>query len=152
VTSPDFDSISKGLQEAVPFVRTLGLEYLELDTTRAVLRLPDEPAHHNHVGGPHAGAMFSLGESASGAVVLAAFMGVLDRATPLAVRADIAYRKLAMGAVVAEAVMEGTPEDVLARLNAGERPEFPVNVELRTEDGTVTGTMSVTWTLKPNRR
>ena len=80
-------------------VRTLGLEFAELSHTDAVLRLPDQPPFHNHVGGPHAGAMFTLGESASGALVLANFGDVLDRATPLATRADIRYLKLAMGTV-----------------------------------------------------
>ena len=47
--------------------------------------------------------MFTLGETASGAVVLAAFGQLLDRAVPLAVRAEIAYRKLAMGPVLATA-------------------------------------------------
>jgi acyl-coenzyme A thioesterase PaaI-like protein len=151
MTTTDFESISAGLRDAVPFVRTLDLEFLELDATRALLRLPDEAAHHNHVGGPHAGAMFTLGESASGAVVIAAFMDVLDRAVPLAVRAEIGYRKFAKGPVLAEATLEGSAEEVVAKLDAGERPEFPITIELRTEDGTVTGTMRVVWTLRPNR-
>jgi acyl-coenzyme A thioesterase PaaI-like protein len=151
MTTTDFESISAGLRDAVPFVRTLGLEFLELDATRALLRLPDEAAYHNHVGGPHAGAMFTLGESASGAVVIAAFMDVLDRAVPLAVRAEIGYRKFAKGPVLAEATLEGSAEEVVAKLDAGERPEFPIAIELRTEDGTVTGTMRVVWTLRPNR-
>lgn len=151
MTSTDFDAISKGLREAVPFVRTLDLEFLELDGTRALLRLPDVAAHHNHVGGPHAGAMFTLGESASGAVVLAAFSGVLDRAVPLAVRAEIDYKRIAKGPVLAEATLGAEPASVLARLDAGERPEFPIAIVLRTEDGAVTGTMTVLWTLRPNR-
>ena len=35
--------------------------------------LPDEADRHNHVGGPHAAMIFGLGETASGAVGLAAF-------------------------------------------------------------------------------
>ncbi len=31
---------------------------------RAVVRLPDQPDYHNHVRGPHAGAMFTLALSA----------------------------------------------------------------------------------------
>jgi hypothetical protein len=95
--------------------------------------------------------MFTLGESASGAVVLAAFAGVLDRAVPLAVRAEIAYKKLAMGPVLAEATLAEAPEAILATLDAGERPEFEIAVELRAEDGKVTGLMTVVWTLRPNR-
>ncbi len=140
-----------GLQAAVPFVRTLGLEEVEVTAEHAVLRLPDVDSQRNHVGGPHAGAMFSLGESASGAVVLQHFMGVLDRATPLAVSATIRYLKLALGPITATATLDRTVADVLAELEAGVRPEFEVNVGLTTADGTVTGEMTVLWTLRPHR-
>ncbi|MEV0725836.1 DUF4442 domain-containing protein [Micromonospora purpureochromogenes] len=154
--SIDSRQVAAGMLQAVPFARTLGFEFVEVAPeahggVRAVVRLPDTPATHNHVGGPHAGAMFTLGETASGTVVMAAFGHLLDRAVPLAVRADIAYRKLAMGPVLATARLGRTPAEVVAELDTGQRPEFPVEVEIGTEDGTVTGTMTVVWTLRPNR-
>lgn len=143
-------SIGELLAATVPMVRTLGLEYLETSADRAVLRLPDQPEYHNHVGGPHAGAMFTLAESASGCVVLAAFGDQLSRAVPLAVRAEIAYRKLAMGPVTATAVLDRPAAEVVAELDRGERPEFTVSVEITREDGAVTGEMTIVWTLRPN--
>jgi len=151
MTEPTFAGVADGLRAAVPFVRTLGLEFLELSAARAVVRLPDQEPVHNHVGGPHAGAIFTLGESATGALVLANFAKVMDRATPLAVRAEIRYVKLARGPVTAEAMLGRAAGEVLAELDAGERPEFPIDVTVRTEDGTVTTEMSVLWTLRPNR-
>ncbi|MER7443615.1 DUF4442 domain-containing protein [Micromonospora avicenniae] len=152
--SIDSRQVAAGMLEAVPFARTLGFEFLEIAPeaeggVRAVLRLPDTSATHNHVGGPHAGAMFTLGETASGAVVLAAFGQLLDRAVPLAVRADIAYRKLALGPVRATARLGRPPAEVVAELDAGKRPEFPVQVEISTDDGTPTSEMTVIWTLRP---
>jgi uncharacterized protein (TIGR00369 family) len=138
------------LAAAVPMVRTLNLEFIEVSPERAVLRLPDQPEYHNHVGGPHAGAMFTLAESASGAIVLTAFGDQLSRAVPLAVRAEIHYRKLAMGPVTATATLGRPAADVVAELEAGARPEFPVSIALRREDGDVTGEMTVVWTLRPN--
>jgi len=135
----------------VPFARTLGLEFESAEPGRAVVRLPDAEAVHNHVGGPHAGAMFALGETASGAVVLATFADSLDRALPLAVRAEIAYRKVAMGPVQAVARLDGDPAAVVAELDAGGRPEFPVHVDIGTDDGVHTAEMTVTWTLRPHR-
>ncbi|AYF30175.1 DUF4442 domain-containing protein [Micromonospora sp. BL1] len=154
--SIDSRQVAAGLLDAVPFARTLGIEFVEVAPeaeggVRAVVRLPDDPAHHNHVGGPHAGAMFTLGETASGAVVLAAFGQVLDRAVPLAVTATIRYLKVAVGPVLATARLGRLPADVLAELDAGTRPEFPVEVEIGTEDGTVTSALTVIWTLRPNR-
>jgi acyl-coenzyme A thioesterase PaaI-like protein len=143
-------SVGEMLAATVPMVRTLNLEFLETGPEKVVVALPDQGEFHNHVGGPHAGAMFTLAESASGAVVLAAFGDQLSRAVPLAVNAEIAYRKLAMGPVTATATLGRPASEVVAQLDAGERPEFPVTIEIRRADGAVTGEMTVVWTLRPN--
>jgi len=143
-------TVGEMLAATVPMVRTLSLEFLEATAERAVVLLPDQADYHNHLGGPHAGAMFTLAESASGAIVLAAFGDQLSRAVPLAVRAEIGYGKLAMGEVTATAVLGRPVADVVAELDRGERPEFPVTVEIRRADGAVTGEMTVVWTLRPH--
>ncbi|MEV0443636.1 DUF4442 domain-containing protein [Streptomyces spectabilis] len=148
--SADQMSIGEMLAATVPMARTLKLEFLETTPERAVVVLPDQAEYHNHVGGPHAGAMFTLGESASGAIVLAAFGAQLSRAVPLAVSADIAYKKLAMGPVKATATLGRPVAEVVAELDAGQRPEFPVAIAITRKDGAVTGEMTVTWTLRPN--
>lgn len=139
------------LLDAVPFARTLGIRFTSVTADTAVAELPDATALHNHVGGPHAGAMFSLGETASGAIVLAAFGAHLHLATPLAVRASIEYVKLAMGNVTATATLTRPAGEVVAELEAGRRPEFDVEIVLANSDGVTTGQMTVTWTLRPNR-
>jgi acyl-coenzyme A thioesterase PaaI-like protein len=144
------DTLGDTLLATVPFARTLGIAFAEVGSDRAVASLSDHPDRRNHVGGPHAGAIFTLGETASGAIVLAAFGSVLGRATPLAVDATIAYRKLAIGDVTATATLGRSATDVLAELDAGERPVFPVAVEITRADGAVTAIMTVTWTLRPN--
>lgn len=144
-------SIGELLAATVPMVRTLNLEYLETTPEKAVLALPDQSEYRNHVGGPHAGAMFTLGESASGAIVLAAFGDQLSRAVPLPVTAEIAFKKIALGPVTATATLGRPAAEVVAELDAGEAgPEFPVSVAIRREDGAVTGEMTVIWTLRPN--
>jgi uncharacterized protein (TIGR00369 family) len=137
--------------QSVPLVRTLDISFDEVGQGFAVARMPDRADLHNHVGGPHAGALFTLAESASGAAMLSAFGDQLSRATPLAVNAAIRYVRLAMGEVVAEARLQASREEVVARLDAGERPEFEVAVEIRTADGTPVSEMTVVWTLRPNR-
>ncbi|MFI1801369.1 DUF4442 domain-containing protein [Streptomyces sp. NPDC020379] len=143
-------SIGDMLLATVPMARTLNLVFEEATPKRAVVRLPDQPDYHNHVGGPHAGAMFTLAESASGAIVIAAFGDQLSRAVPLAVRAEIGYKKLAKGPVTATAELGRPAAEVVAQLDAGERPEFPVHIAITREDGAVTGEMSIWWTLRPN--
>ncbi|MFW3476375.1 DUF4442 domain-containing protein [Streptomyces microflavus] len=143
-------TVGEMLVATVPMARTLNLEFLETTAERAVVRLPDQAEYHNHVGGPHAGAMFTLAESASGASVIAAFGDQMSRAVPLAVKAEIGYKKLAMGEVTATATLGRPIAEVVAQLDAGERPEFPVAIEIRRADGAVTGEMTVVWTLRPN--
>ncbi len=148
----DLDAVKVGFPQAVPMVSTLSLEFGDLDLQHAQMSMPDQKAYHNHVGGPHAGAMFTLAESASGALVLANFGDRLEDATPLAVEATIRYLKLAMGPVTATARMMRSGEEILAELDGGGRPEFLVEIDLATADGTVTGQMTIVWTLKPNKR
>jgi len=137
------------LLDAVPFARTLGIEFTSVTQTSAVAVLPDDSRLHNHVGGPHAGALFSLAETASGAIVLAAFGHVLDRAVPLAVRASIAYSKLARGTVTATATLASPADAVVAELETGHRPEFDVLIGITNAEGQETARMTVTWTLRP---
>lgn len=148
----DIDAVKASFPQAVPMVGTLALEFVELDTRKAVMLLPDQPAYHNHVAGPHAGAMFTLGESASGALVFVNFGDRMGEATPLAVEATIRYLKFAKGPVTATATLDRDPADIAAELDEGRRPEFAVEIAITTEDGTQTGAMTVLWTLKPNRR
>jgi uncharacterized protein (TIGR00369 family) len=148
----DYAAIRELMPNLVPFVKTLGIDYLQLDAERAVLRLRDEPTFHNHVGGLHAGAMFTLAESASGAVVIASFEDLLATVTPLAASAAISYVRLAKGPVMAEAVLGRSPDEVRAELAAtGETVQFPVRVTMTTEDGRTNAEMTIAWALRPNR-
>lgn len=148
----DSETVKSSFPQVVPMVGTLGLEFVELEPQRAVMVLPDQAPYHNHVAGPHAGAMFTLGESASGALVFVNFGDRMGEATPLAVEATIRYLKFAKGRVTATATMDRDPADVIAELDQGKRPEFAVEIAITTDDGTQTGAMTVLWTLKPNRR
>jgi acyl-coenzyme A thioesterase PaaI-like protein len=148
----DYDAIRDLMPELVPFVKTLRLEYLELAEGRAVLRLSDAPEFHNHVGGPHAGAIFTLAESASGAVVIGSFEDLLPTVTPLAASAEIAYTKLQKGPVTAEALLGRPAAEVRAELDeTGKTVQFPVTVQMRDEDGNDTSRMTISWALRPNR-
>lgn len=143
--------VGAAMAQRVPWVRAAGITVEEATEQRAVARLPDAPDLHNHLGGPHAAMIFGLGETASGAVGLAAFGAVLERATPLVVRSEIGYRRLARGSLTAVAVLDRAAADVLAELAAGRRPEFTVTVSITDAEDRETARMTVVWTLRPNR-
>lgn len=137
------------LLQTVPFAQTLGIVFDSVEDGRAVCHVPDRAELHNHVAGPHAGVLFTLAESASGAAVLSSLGDQLSRAVPLPTTATISYRKVAKGEVRAEARLLADRAEVLAELDAGKRPVFDVEVEITNADGVVVSELTVTWTLRP---
>jgi acyl-coenzyme A thioesterase PaaI-like protein len=147
----DYSMIGEAMKNTVPWVTTAGITFKEVTATRVVTELPDVESQRNHVGGPHAAVTFGLAETASGAVLLAAFATELGRAVPLVVRSEINYKKIALGDLTATAELGRPATEVIAELDAGKRPEFPVHVAVRNSEGVTTAEMTVTWTLRPNR-
>src|SRR5688572_4047743 len=97
----DYDALRQGLQQAIPFNNHLKLEVREVSADRGVVALGDHADLRNHVGSQHAGALFSAGEAASGAAFVGTFAERLGDITPLAQSADIEYKKVAKGEILA---------------------------------------------------
>ena len=68
--------IAARIHDAPGFVHLLGPEVLSTDP--ALLRLDAGPQLHNHVGGPHAAAIFGLGETTAFVVLLHVFGDLVD--------------------------------------------------------------------------
>jgi acyl-coenzyme A thioesterase PaaI-like protein len=146
------EQATAALYDATPLARTLGIEVLHCTPQEVELVLPDLPSTHNHVGGPHAGAIFTVGETAAGLLAAARFGDWMDTKVGLAVRADIEWVKLARTAVRARAHLAGDPDAVDEALRAGQRPEWATEVTFtRGGDDAVCGTMRVTLTLVDRR-
>jgi uncharacterized protein (TIGR00369 family) len=141
----DFDAIAKGMTMAVPFVGHLGLEITEISAGEATVVLPRRPELNNHVGSQHAGALFTLAETASGAAFVGAFAVRMGDVTPLARRAEIDYLKVANGPITASAQLGVDAAEVLATLDAEGRVEFPCEVELTDAEGNRVATATVSW-------
>lgn len=143
--SIDYDAIAKGMAMAVPFVGHLNLEIAEIGAGEAVVRLPERPELTNHVGTQHAGALFTVAETASGAAFVGTFASRLGDVVPLARQAEIAYELPARGVVIARAKLGIDGEEALAKLDANGKVEFPCEVELNAGDGTRVATATVRW-------
>jgi uncharacterized protein (TIGR00369 family) len=141
----DFDAIAQGMTMAVPFAGHLGLEITEMSAGEATVRLPRRPELMNHVGSQHAGALFTLAETASGAAFVGAFAIRMGDVTPLARSADISYEKIAEGPILANAKLAVDAAEALATLDADGRVEFPCEIELTDESGTRVATATVNW-------
>ena len=147
----DFDAIAKGLSMAVPFAAYLGLEITDVSAGEATVVLPRKAEHNNHVGSQHAGALFTVAETASGAAFVGAFAVRMGDVTPLAKSAEINYEKIAHGAITAKATLGMDAAAALATLDAEGKVEFPCEVELTDKDGQRVATATVHWHVRLKR-
>lgn len=141
----DFDAIAKGMTMAVPFIGHLGLEITEISAGEATVRLPRRSELTNHVGSQHAGALFTVAETASGAAFVGAFAVRMGDITPLASSAEIDFLKVANGPITASARLGVDAAEALATLDADGKVEFPCEVELTDESGTRVASATISW-------
>jgi len=125
-----YEIIRAQLTSAVAFTAHCGVSLDEIGNGKAAASLPFRKEGLNHIGTQHAGALFAVGEAASGAAMAGAFSSVLLGIRPVAAEATIRYFKTAKGAVRAEATIQGNPEELLKSLRGDGKIAFPVNVDL----------------------
>lgn len=143
------DELSQLLPSLVPFVGKLGITYEHMDATSARLALRSDASLLNHVGTLHAGALFTLAESASGAVVVSAISELLDRITPVVTGSEITFHKAAIGDLVASAAPTGDVTGAVEAATAGQRAEIEVRAEVRDSRDNHCVTAVVHWVLRP---
>jgi uncharacterized protein (TIGR00369 family) len=146
----DFDAIAQGMSQAVPFAGHLGIEVTRMAAGEAVASLPERAELANHVGSQHAGALFTVAETASGAAFVGAFVERMGEVTPLARSAEISYEKIARGPIEARAKLAVAAGEALATLDAEGKVQFPCEIELFDAEGTRVATASVQWHVRLN--
>jgi len=147
----DFDLIAQGMSQAVPFAGHLGLEITRVAEGEAEVRLPERTELTNHVGSQHAGALFTVAETASGAAFVGAFAERLGDVTPLARAAEISYLKIAKGPIEASARLGVPAAEALATLDEEGKVVFPCEIELTDAAGKRVATATVQWHVRLNQ-
>ena len=146
--SEDFSWLATGMENDMPFPHLIGVKVKEISRGRALLELPDDPKVQNHVGGPHAGALFGLGESAAALAVVTTFADLLGDHVPLVKGADIAYASLLTGAAYAEANFTADEAGARESHKVRDRATFPVEIVFRDAEGTETARMTAQMAMK----
>jgi uncharacterized protein (TIGR00369 family) len=144
----DLSLIAKSMGTAVPYIGHMGIEVTAMEEGAATALLPDRPELHNHVGSQHAGALFGVAETASGAAFVGAFAARMGDLTPLARSAQISYLKVARGPIEAKATLNTPAADALAALDADGRVDFSVEVGMTDAEGTTVATATVDWNVR----
>ncbi len=142
-----FDMIKEQLGAVVPFQNHVGVRLLDLSDGTASATLEQSKETSNHIQTQHAGAMFTLGEAASGAAMAAAMAPVIMTVRPVAKDARIAYVKIAKGTLTAHAKTSAPSADLLAELKSVGKVAFEVTIDIRDAEDDTVAEMAVTWHL-----
>ncbi|WP_299614470.1 DUF4442 domain-containing protein [uncultured Tateyamaria sp.] len=140
-----YEMIRSQLSQAVPFANYVGIEVIEVGDGVGVTALDQRDETSNHIQSQHAGAMFTLGEAASGAALAGAFGPMIFQARPVASGASISYVKIAKGRLEAHAKTERPGPDLVKELEEVGKSAFDITVDIRDGDGDTVVTMTVGW-------
>lgn len=146
-----YDRIKQQMMDTLPFVRLLGISIDEIGAGTAKVSLPDDPKLHNHLGTQHAGALFTLAETASGAAMAGGFAELILGLRPVAKESRIQYQKVARGATRAEGRVPGDLAALKAQLAQDGKVAFPVTVDIFDCEGTLAAQVTVDWYLSQKR-
>jgi len=146
-----YDMIRAHMSKTIPFATHTGAEIVSIGDGVSEVILPATPETCNHIGTPHAGAVFTLGETASGAAAAGALAPVILQSRPVAAEATIRYLALAKGKLTAVARTSIPGAEALATLQSEGRVKFDVLVDITDETGTKVNEMTVAWHVTPAR-
>lgn len=146
-----YEQIKTQAMAAVPFAKHVGIviEHVERGQARAILKERSDVM--NHVGSLHAGALFTLGEAASGAAMAGALAPVILNARPVATEASIKYLKLAKGTITAVGQVNGDPDALVKELAGQGKVRFSLDVTMTDDAGITVSEMKVEWHARLNR-
>jgi len=146
-----YDRIKQQMMDTLPFVRLLGISIDDIGAGTSKVSMPEDPKLNNHLGTQHAGALFTLAETASGAAMAGGFAELILGLRPVAKESRIAYQKLARGATRAEGRVPGDLAALKAQLAQDGKVTFPVAVDIFDAEGTLAAQVTVDWYLSQKR-
>lgn len=146
-----YEKIKQQMVDTLPFVRLLGIRIDAIGAGTSQVSMPADPKLNNHLGTPHAGALFTLAETASGAAMAGGFAELIPVLRPVAKESRIQYQKVAKGATRASGRVPGDLAALKAQLKADGKVAFPVDVDIFDEHGTLAAQVQVDWYLFEKR-
>ena len=143
-----YEMIRDHMDKSVPFAKVTGVELVEVSPERGVAQLKKRPEVENHIQTMHAGAMFTLGEAASGAALGGVLSDQLLAARPVAADASIKYLKTGKTDLTAIATANAPAEAIKAELADVGKVVFDINVDIQDAEGVTVAEMVVNWNVK----
>ena len=143
-----YEMIRDHMDKSVPFATVTGVELVEVSPERGVARLAKRPEVENHIQTMHAGAMFTLGEAASGAALGGVLGDQLMAARPVAADASIKYLKTGKTDLTATATANSDAETIRKELADVGKVVFDIKVAITDAEDVTVAEMMVNWHVK----
>lgn len=146
-----YEMIKSHLDSAVPFANHVGVKLLEIGDGTASAELDQRKEVSNHIDSMHAGAMFTLGEAASGAALAGAFGPAIMQMRPVAATANIAFKKVALGKLTAHAKASQSGAQLMQAIETDGKVAFDIHVDVQDASGDTVVEMIVNWYVSKQR-
>lgn len=146
-----YELIKRGFGSAVPFAAHARIEVVEVGAGLGIARLQEAPEVHNHIGSVHAGALFTLGETASAVAMLGVFAEQISLIRPVTVDVTISYLKIARGTLVATARTTVPAKRLQDELAAQGRATLDLTVDIANDRGGIVAQMKAKWTVSASK-
>lgn len=143
-----YEMMKTFFEQNVPYAKHTGIELLVIADGHGNARLPDRPETTNHMGTQHAGALFTLGEAASGAASVFLFADKVTSVKAAITDANISYLRSARGDIIAEGKLRQAGSEILETFDADGKVEYMVDVVLTDSKDREVCKMDVKWSIK----
>ena len=142
----DAANVKNLVEQLIPFVKKTGVLADELSATKVKLRLPHDPSNLNPMGILHAGASFTLAETAAAALCVMAFG---QRVMFIGKRVEIAFKRPGKGDVFATSQL--TPletQKILDEVGRVGKTDAPIVVDVVDAAGEPVAQATVTMSVR----
>ena len=146
-----YELIKRGFGSAVPFAAHARIEVVEVGAGLGIARLQESPEVHNHIGSVHAGALFTLGETASAVAMLGVFAEQISSIRPVTIEVTISYLKIAKGTLSARARTVLPADQLQNELATQGRATLDVTVDITNERSGMVAQMNAKWTVSESK-
>lgn len=143
-----YEMMKTFFEQNVPYAKHTGIELLEIADGHGSAKLPDRTETRNHMGTQHAGALFTLGEAASGAASVFLFADKVTSVKAAITDANISYLRSARGDIHAAGKLRQSGSDILAIFEAEGKVEYNVDVILTDGKDREVCKMDVSWSIR----
>lgn len=131
--------------DSLPFAKQIGIKLDSMEDGTAQCSLEPRPELNNHMKTMHAGATYTLAETASGAAMAGIFAERLLELRIVAAKASIEYRSVSGKTLIATGKATQSGDALRAELSEEGKVRFDVQVEVRDVDDVLVAEMTVEW-------